>query len=252
MSPGRGGTNIAQQTLKKRKEHAMKKLFCAMLMIGCIAVNHSFAQEDQPTDSWITIEPRQYKIDEQCNVMSTGDGLNWAASTNNSWRGLDGSWYMIDNRQVFQSLDGFRWQEVPGNTWQDALGNSYKLTNECALITGNEEGLNQLESDEPVNPPQQEVKPGDRQEESKKVQPQSKAEIEQEQIEYQAKISRRISDLEEEIADLKKDLRDHPENEAEIQKREETQEKLKDNLEKMGQTLDEEWDELKEEIDRMF
>ena len=241
----------------KRKERMMKKLFCAMLMLGGIAVNQGFAQGDQPDNSWITIEPRQYMIDEKCNVLSSGDGLTWANSTNNSWRGLDGSWYMIDNKQVFQSLDGFRWQEVPGNAWQDALGNSYSLTKECALVTGNEEGIKEHNKNEaaPNTSAPKEVQPGDndrQQNGEKTVQPRSKAEIEQEQAEYQARISRRISDLEEEIAELKKDVKDHPENEAEIEKREETQKKLKDSLDKMGSKLDEGWDELKSEIDELF
>ena len=229
----------------------MKKLFCAMLMIGGIAVNQGFAQDDQPTDSWITIEPRQYKIDNQCNVLSSGDGKTWAASTNNSWRGLDGSWYMIDNKQVFQSLDGFRWQEVPNNAWQDALGNSYKLTGECALVTGNEEGIKQA----PNTTVPGEVQPGTGNQQGGgegAVQPRDKADIEQEQAEYQSKISRKIADLEEEIADLKKELKEHPENEAEIQKREERQKKLRSSLDKMGHDIDEGWDELKSEIDELF
>lgn len=233
----------------------MKKLFCTILMAGGLATGHAFAQEDQPTDSWITIEPRQYKIDDQCNVLSTGDGLTWSESTNNTWRGLDGSWYMIDNKQVYQSLDGFRWMEVPGNVWQDALGNTYTLTEECALVTGNEEGImeyNEREA-EPGTTAPEEVEPDQPESDNSTIEPQrSKAEIEQEQAEYRTKISRRISDLEEEIADLKKDLKEHPENEKEIEKREETQQQLRSSLDKMGQNLDEGWNELKEEIDELF
>lgn len=245
--------------LTNGKEQVMKKLFCTVLMIGGVAIGHAFAQDDQPTDSWITIEPRQYKIDDQCNVLSTGDGLTWSESTNNTWRGLDGSWYMIDNKQVYQSLDGFRWMEVPGNVWQDALGNSYTLTEECALVTGNEEGIMEYNEGEEETAPgttaPENVEPGTSDPESDdNSQPQSRSqsEIEQEQAEYQAKISRRIADLEEEIADLKKDLKDHPENQEEIEEREETQRKLRSSLDKMGQDLDEGWDELKAEIDELF
>lgn len=212
----------------------MKRVLCIAAVMGSIALNNAIAQDTvQATGSWVVVEPRHYMIDKSCKVMSSNDGTTWTVSPTNTWRDIDGTWYRVEEAQLYRSADNAAWEEVKDNRWQDVLGNQYMLTKECAVITGNAEGL-------------QSVQPS---EASPKV---DQAAIAEEKRIYEQKVNQRISELEKEIAELRKNMKKQPGNKAEIESREQTRDKLKQSLADIGNKIDGEWDELKREIDRMF
>jgi predicted small secreted protein len=228
----------------------MKKLVCAGLMIAGLFVNKSFAQEkgnqqgkeegskqeaQLPPGSWIVIEPRQYTIDQSCRVMSTADGVTWDQSPTNSWMDLDGSWYHLEEKQIFRSMDGNTWEPVKDNRWQDVLGNQFMLTESCSVVTGNDEGLSMQKKD---------AKP-----ETVQV---SKENIAQERKDYESRINKRITELEGEVKQLKKDAKKDPDKKVEMEEREVRIAKLRQGLAVMGKQADDEWDDLKKEIDKLF
>jgi len=234
----------------------MKKVVCAGIMIAGLFAGKSFAQGQQeapqgqqgqqqeqqssqqeaqlPPGSWIVIEPRQYTIDESCRVMSTADGVTWAQSPTNSWMDLDGSWYHLEEKQLFRSMDGKSWEPVKDNRWQDVLGNQFMLTESCSVVTGNAEGLSMQKSGE------------------QEVVVVSKEQIAVERKDYQDKVNKRITELESEVKKLKKDSKRDPDKKVELEEREVRLTKLKQGLADIGSKADEDWDSLKKEIDKLF
>lgn len=228
----------------------MKKLVCTGLILAGLFVSKSFAQghqEDQqeqqqesqqeaqlPPGSWIVIEPRQYTIDQSCRVMSTADGVTWAQSPTNSWMDLDGSWYHLEDKQLYRSIDGTTWEPVKDNRWQDVLGNQFMLTDNCTVVTGNSEGLSMQKegSHEPVQV--------------------NKEVIAEERRSYEERMNKRIIELENEVKKLKKEARKNPAKKVEMEEREVKIAKLKQGLSEIGSKADEEWDDLKKEIDKLF
>lgn len=227
----------------------MKKVICAGLMIAGLFITKGFAQEQQgqvqpqeqggdqiqlPPGSWIVIEPRQYTIDQSCRVMSTADGITWAASPTNSWMDIDGSLYHLEDKQIYRSIDGKTWEPVKDNRWQDVLGNQLMLTSDCSVVTGNSEGLSMQSG---------------RQQEPVKL---DKAAITEEKKTYTERMNKRLAELETELKQLKKDVKKHPEKKELVAAHESNISRLKQGLADIGSKADEEWDTFKKDIDTLF
>lgn len=240
----------------------MKKFWCLVAMItGAVALHEAKAQDQQgqqpqqqqpqqeqpqqgqqqeqglPGGAWVVVEPRAYMINESCKVLSSADGETWTPSPSNSWRDLDGTFYHIDNSQLYRSLNGVAWEPVKDNQWQDVLGNQYMLTQDCKVVTGNEEGLKvqqQSYKQEPRTAVKQESAPS----------------IAEEKKQYESKINTRLAQLDREIEALKKESK--RKNKAEIEAREQSKAKLQTSLKSMNDNGIAGWEELKQEIDGLF
>ena len=51
--------------------------------------------------------------------MSSTDGKTWAEVPHWSWKGMDGHWYMFDEKwALWWTKDGKTWVKVPTNNWR--------------------------------------------------------------------------------------------------------------------------------------
>lgn len=240
----------------------MRKIWCLVAMItGGVALHEAKAQDQGqpqqqqpqqeqpqhgqpqqgeqglPGGAWVVVEPRAYMINESCKVLSSADGETWTPSPSNSWRDLDGTFYHIDNSQLYRSLNGVAWEPVKDNLWQDVLGNQYMLTQDCKVVTGNEEGLK--------------VQQQSYKQEMRTQAPQQRTiSIAEEKRQYESKINTKLSQLDREIEALRKESK--KKNKAEIEKREASKAQLNASLKSMADNGISGWEELKQQIDGLF
>lgn len=162
-----------------------------------------------------------YKLDRNCNVLTSADGMVWSPMPEKMWQDKNNAYFKLENGSLTTSSDRNTWN--PADKWTDIDGRAYKVERNCQLLTM-EKALDQEQKVE--------------------------APYIKEKREYRQRMNKKIRDLDKQIASYRtKAGRVKRKNRPVVEQLEQQKGDLRAKMREMSRKKEAEWSEFKKTLD---